>query len=82
MIQLGGSFTTRMFWKKRKKTLRELINELKQINKCFKEEKERYSFENSKKIKEKANKERINFFLDEKKKNTKCVIKKTKKGKK
>ena len=49
MIQLGGSFTTRMFWKKRKKTLRELINELKQINKCFKEEKERYSFENAKK---------------------------------
>ena len=60
---------------KRKKTLREQINELKLINKCFKEEKERYFFENAKKIKEKADKERINFFLDEKKKNTKCVIK-------
>ena len=68
-------------WKKKwKKILRELINELKQINKCFKEEKERYSFENAKKIKEKSDKELINFLLDEKKKNTKCVIKKLKKG--
>ena len=68
-----------IFWKKRKKTLRELINELKQINKCFNEEKERYSFENAKKIKEKTDKERINFFFRWKEKEYKMRNKKNEK---